>query len=244
MDNQFKNYTKYQNFLSDLALFEKISDQDLVDILSLVKLKQYQKGEILRFDVEKQSGLYITYTGQLKLTKINQNGEEMVLSIVAKKGIICPMYFSQYYDASIEIVNNASLLYFSEDIVNKLIESNSIFSKNVINMLAENVQSLMLTAEMWRLKNTKEKLGWFLASANANNLGKLPVSKSLLASYLGMTPESLSRALKKLNKEGIHIESKTIKQTTGKELCAYCDKIIGSNCELYGSKECALFLNT
>lgn len=244
MDNQFKNYTKYRHFLSDLALFEKISDQDLVDILSLVKLKQYQKGEILRFDVEKQSGLYITYTGQLKLTKINKNGEEMILSIVGKSGIISPMYFSQYYDASIEILDNASLLYISEDIVNKLIKSNSIFSTNIINILAKNVQSLMLTAEVWRLKNTKERLGWFLASTNANNLGKLPVSKSLLASYLGMTPESLSRALKKLNMEGIHIENKTIKQTTGKELCSYCDKIIGTNCELYGSKECPLFLNT
>ena len=153
MDNQFKNYTKYRNFLSDLALFEKISDQDLVDILSLVKLKQYQKGEILRFDVEKQSGLYITYTGQLKLTKINKNGEEMILSIVGKSGIISPMYFSQYYDASIEILNNASLLYISEDIVNKLIKKGHTFCQKCemsINFAGEILGFQMLKT----LKNT------------------------------------------------------------------------------------------
>jgi CRP-like cAMP-binding protein len=108
-------------------------------------------------------------------------------------------------------------------------------------MLAESIQSLMMTAAVWRLKNTKERLGWFLASVNTNNLGKLPISKSLLASYLGMTPESLSRALKKLKDEGISIENKAIKMQTGNELCSYCDKVIGSNCNLFGSKDCPLF---
>ncbi|MDP7554548.1 MAG: helix-turn-helix domain-containing protein, partial [Candidatus Thioglobus sp.] len=67
------------------------------------------------------------------------------------------------------------------------------------------------------------------------------ISKSLLASHLGMTPESLSRALKKLSDEGIKIEHKAIKQETEKELCSYCDRVIGVNCNLFGSKDCPLF---
>jgi CRP-like cAMP-binding protein len=105
-------------------------------------------------------------------------------------------------------------------------------------MLAENIQSLMLNSEVWRLKNTKERVGWFLASININNFGKLSLSKSLIASYLGMTPESFSRSLKKLSKEGIYIENNTVKQTFGNELCLYCDKVTGANCELFKSVDC------
>ncbi len=56
-----------------------------------------------------------------------------------------------------------------------------------------------------------------------------------------MTPESLSRALKKLSEEGIELENKSIVQRTGKELCAYCDKVIGSDCNIFGTHDCPLF---
>ena len=43
---------------------------------------------------------------------------------------------------------------------------------------------------------------------------------------------------KKLSKEGIYIENNTVKQTLGNELCLYCDKVTGTNCELFRSVEC------
>ncbi len=229
------------NFLSGLSLFENIQAVEIESMLPQLKIKKYQKGEIFSFDINNRPRLYLTFIGQFKLTKINERGDEMILRVVNAGEVISPMHFSHYYDVSAEFIKDTTLLYFSEETINKLVKENPKFAKNIINMLAESVQSLMVTAEVWRLKNTKERLGWFLASVNNANLGKLPISKSLLASYLGMTPESLSRALKKLSEEGIKLENKTIVQKTGKELCEYCDKVIGSDCNVFGSHECPLF---
>ncbi len=229
------------NFLSGLSLFESIQTKEIESMLPQLKIKKYQKGEIFYFDTNNRPRLYLTFTGQFKLTKINERGDEMILRVVNTGEVISPMHFSHYYDVSAEFIKDTTLMYFSEETINKLVKENPKFAKNIINMLAESVQSLMVTAEVWRLKNTKERLGWFLASVNNNNLGKLPISKSLLASYLGMTPESLSRALKKLSEEGIELENKSIVQKTGKELCAYCDKVIGSDCNVFGSHDCPLF---
>ncbi len=241
MNSKSNNVHQYLDFLSGLALFDNLQDQEIESIFSLMKVKNHQKGEIFSIDLDNRPRLYITYDGQFKLTKVNERGDEMILRVVSKGEVISPMHFSHYYDVSAEFVKHTTLFYLSEDKVNELIKSSPLFAKNIINMLAESIQSLMMTAEVWRLKNTKERLGWFLASVNGNNLGKLPISKSLLASYLGMTPESLSRALKKLKDEGISIENKAIKMRTGNELCSYCDKVIGSNCDLFGSKDCPLF---
>ena len=235
------NKLQYLKFLSELPLFNDIQDQEIESFLPLIKVKNYQKREMFVINVDKRPGLFITLDGQFKLTKINERGDEMIIRVVSNGEVISPMHFSQYYEASAEFIKDTTLFYLSEDTVNQLVKDNSSFAKNIINMLAENIQSLMMAAEVWRLKNTKERLGWFLASANTNNLGKLPISKSLLASYLGMTAESLSRALKKLGDEGIKIEHKMIKQETGKELCSYCDRVIGVNCNLFGSKNCPLF---
>ena len=239
----FKNseHKTYPNFLSELALFKNMQANEIESVTTYLKVKNYQKGEMFSFDVNNRPRLYISFTGQFKLTKINERGDEMILRVINQGEVVSPMHFSHYYDVSAEFITDTTLLYFSEETINNLVKENLTFAKNIINMLAENVQSLMVTAEVWRLKNTKERLGWFLASVNNSNLGKLPISKSLLASYLGMTPESLSRALKKLSEEGIELENKNIIQKTGKELCAYCDKVIGSDCNVFGSHDCPLF---
>ena len=241
MDLKSNNSINYRNFLSSLPLFENILEEEIESMLSHLKVKNYQKGELFSFDVNNRPRLYLTFIGQFKLTKINERGDEMILRVVNAGEVISPMHFSHYYDVSAEFIKDTTLLYFSESTVNSFVKKSPQFAKNIINMLAESVQSLMVTAEVWRLKNTKERLGWFLASVNNNNLGKLPISKSLLASYLGMTPETLSRALKKLSEEGIELENKSIVQKTGKELCSYCDKVIGSDCNVFGSHDCPLF---
>ncbi|HIL42714.1 MAG TPA: Crp/Fnr family transcriptional regulator, partial [Gammaproteobacteria bacterium] len=231
----------HRNFLSSLPLFENILEEEIESMLSHLKVKNFQKGEMFSFDVNNRPRLYLTLSGQFKLTKINIRGDEMILRVMNQGEVISPMHFSHYYDVSAEFIKDTTLLYFSESTVNSFVKKNPQFAKNIINMLAESIQTLMVTAEVWRLKNTKERLGWFLASVNNNNLGKLPISKSILASYLGMTPESLSRALKKLSDEGIELENNTIVQKTGKELCSYCDKVIGSNCNVFGSHDCPHF---
>ena len=241
MKSNNSEHKTYLNFLSELTLFKNMQANEIESVATHLKVKNYQKGEMFSFDVNNRPRLYISFTGQFKLTKINERGDEMILRVINQGEVVSPMHFSHYYDVSAEFITETTLLYFSEETINNLVKENLTFAKNIINMLAENVQSLMVTAEVWRLKNTKERLGWFLASVNNSNLGKLPISKSLLASYLGMTPESLSRALKKLGEEGIELENKNIIQKTGKELCAYCDKVIGSDCNVFGSHDCPLF---
>ena len=241
MNSNNSEHKTYLNFLSELTLFKNMQANEIESVTTHLKVKNYQKGEMFSFDVNNRPRLYISFTGQFKLTKINERGDEMILRVINQGEVVSPMHFSHYYDVSAEFITDTTLLYFSEETINNLVKENLTFAKNIINMLAENVQSLMVTAEVWRLKNTKERLGWFLASVNNSNLGKLPISKSLLASYLGMTPESLSRALKKLGEEGIELENKNIIQKTGKELCAYCDKVIGSDCNVFGSHDCPLF---
>jgi CRP-like cAMP-binding protein len=132
------------------------------------------------------------------------------------------------------------MLSLSESVVNKYITQSSSFASNVISMLSDNIQLLMTNAEVWRLKTAQEKVGWYLNSININNLGKLTLSKSAISLFLGITPESFSRALNKLEKEGIKIENKQVKQSEDSSLCLYCDKAVGANCQHYGSNKCPL----
>jgi len=58
--------------------------------------------------------------------------------------------------------------------------------------------------------------------------------------FLGITPESFSRALNILENEGIKIENKQVKQTDENPLCLYCDKVVGTKCKYYKTSICSL----
>ena len=176
MNAKPNNKLQYLKFLSESPLFNDVQDQEIESILSLIKVRNYKKGEILSINVDKRPRLYITLDGQFKLTKVNERGDEMIIKVVNKGEVVSPMHFSHYYEVSAQFIKETALLYLSEDTVNKLVKDNPSFAKNIINMLAEDIQSLMMTAEVWRLKNTTERVGWYLASVNKKNMGKLPIS--------------------------------------------------------------------
>ena len=229
---------RYHGFLSKLALFDNIEPAALESFFAKVQVKQYHKGEMVTFDAAEHSKLYICYDGLFKLSKIDERGDEIVLKIIDKRGVVSPMHFSQYYDVAADFVKNTTIFYFNDNDVADFMRKNHQFSLNIVKFLADSVQALMLSAEVLQLKTAKEKVGWYLVHAKINNTFELPYSKALIASYLGMKPESFSRALSELKKEGVTLENKTIKLDNGSELCRYCDKVTGSDCSSFGTNQC------
>lgn len=233
-----KHYSKYTIFLSKLPIFADINTQDLEDLFSKVSVQQFQKGEVVTFNPNNHSNLYINYEGIFKINKIDKKGNEVVLQICDKKSIVSPMYFSPYYEITTDFIKKTTLLVFHKKDIDNLINKNHQFSCNIINFLAEQIQSMLLMIELLQLKNTKEKVGWYLSVCKIKHNCILPYPKALIANFLGSKPESFSRALKELSKEGIILENKTIKLEHGSELCQYCDKITGSECGSFLSKRC------
>ncbi len=233
-----EHFNKYHRFLSKLPLFKGILEDDLTNFFRSMQVKQFHKGEMVTFNMDEHSKLYIVYEGLFKLTKIDEKGDEIVLSILDQGGVVSPMHFSPYYDVCAEFIKNTTMFYFTEKAVNDFSTKNHQFSINTIKFLADSVQTLMISAEVLQLKTAKEKVGWYLVHAKINNTFKLPYSKSLIASYLGMKPESFSRALTELKKDGVTLENKKIVLENGDELCKYCDKVSGSNCAFFQTELC------
>ncbi|MBT3276388.1 Crp/Fnr family transcriptional regulator [Candidatus Thioglobus sp.] len=235
-----KNYhNKYYKFLEKTSIFKDIDTNDLVDFLETIKIKQYRKGEMVTFDSQEHAKCYIVFDGLFKLTRVDERGDEIVIALVDKKDIVSPMHYSKHYDICAEFVKNTTLIYFNKDEIERFTEKSHQFSTNIITYLAGNVQKLMVNAEVLQLKSAKEKVGWYLVHSKINNTFRLPYSKSLIASYLGIKPESFSRALILLKEEGISLANKTINLESGDELCKYCDKVTGSSCRSFESEGCA-----
>ncbi|SMN14757.1 Hcp transcriptional regulator HcpR (Crp/Fnr family) [uncultured Candidatus Thioglobus sp.] len=233
-----KNLSRYHSYLLKLPIFQGLNEGQLKALFGTMQVKQHYKGEMVTFNAAKHSKLYINFDGLFKLTKINECGDEIVLRIVDKKSIVSPMHFSKFYNITADFIRNTTLFYFPEEAIKKMMKDNHQFSLNIIQYLSENAQALMLSVEVLQLKAAKEKVGWYLVHAKINNSFKLPYPKSLIAAYLGMKPESFSRALNALKKDGITLENKKILLDNGDELCGYCDPVTGADCPSFKTDRC------
>lgn len=94
------------------------------------------------------------------------------------------------------------------------IGSDNRFAVNVMLELAGSYRSMVRHTKNLKLRNTRERIAAYLLR-QSRLLGNvpgfiLPVEKRILASYMGMTPENLSRALKSLAEDGCKIDGNRV----------------------------------
>lgn len=106
------------------------------------------------------------------------------------------------------------------------------FAVAVINELASCYRSVVRNAKSMKLRNSRERVASYLLRQSMLAGGAptytLPVEKRLLASYLGMTPENLSRTLRTLETDGVKIDGARVIITDRARLTALAkpDKLI------------------
>lgn len=62
-----EHFNKYRRFLSKLPLFKDILEDDLTNFFRSMQVKQFHKGEMVTFNMDEHSKLYIVYEGLFKL---------------------------------------------------------------------------------------------------------------------------------------------------------------------------------
>jgi len=121
-------------------------------------------------------------------------------------------------------------------ILRDTIRANRELAINMLATVANRSQSLISQFEQLTLKSVTERVGWFLLNLSHNGGENalrftLPYDKGLIASYLGMKPETFSRALQQLKDNGIRVERNVVTLPDHFALCEFCDLEIAGKCK-------------
>jgi CRP/FNR family transcriptional activator FtrB len=96
----------------------------------------------------------------------------------------------------------------------------------VIGSLAQQFRRMVRQIKNLKLRSVAERVGCYVLALSQHqgtpDRAVLPYEKSLIASELGMTRESLSRALSALEKSGIHVKAQTILIHDAAKLASAC----------------------
>ncbi len=221
--------------INKIKLFNNIENGALQQLLKNAKINNHAKEKNLFIKDDKINFFHIIIEGAVKLSTVNFEGEEAVVKITQKQDYIFDVFTDIALCDAIAIEKCETLSIPIEEI-RKVIRENNILAYNFL--LSETMQNKKLINQIIQLKlaSAKEKLGQFLLENSFQNGDRLnnidlKYEKSLIASYLGIKPETLSRTLQKLKEEGeISTQKNKIIINKKESLCKYCNSDLAAKC--------------
>lgn len=213
--------------LKKVYIFSGLDDEELEQLARIVKVKTFNKGDIIFFDTEPYLGFYITVTGLVKIYKISKDGKEHILHLISPFNTFAevPLFenFDEMFEDSFRYPANSMAIEDETRVIlvparqfRELLENNGRICIKMVSGFAKRLRHLNHHIEELTLKDVTKRVAGYILTEQKKTEGReeisLNISKNDLAAYLGTIPETLSRTLKKLqDEEMIEVEGKKIK---------------------------------
>ncbi len=194
---------------SQIPLFSGLSPQQIDELAMIVTDQEFRKGQPIFSEGDEGVGFYVVITGLVKIFKLSMDGKEQILHIFGPGEPFAEVavFTGSPYPAHAEALQNSRVFFFPRKSFSELIANNPTLAMKMLAALSMRLKKFANMIENLSLKEVPGRLAahlLYLSSQkeNSDNL-RLNIPKSQLASLLGTIPETLSRILARMDKQGL-----------------------------------------
>ncbi len=185
------------------------SNIDLSPLLAAADIRSFANHERIYQPGDEADSIYVVTDGCVQIYRHNDEGRRAVMTISATGdafGIGDVLDRSLRRDTA-EVIRHCRVLQIPVQPFMELLKATPEMAITVARYLSRSKREITDRLEQIQLKPTTERLANFLLQlapgTNSSTDIVLPCEKSVIASYLGMKPESFSRSLKELKTYGV-----------------------------------------
>ncbi|HYA14258.1 MAG TPA: Crp/Fnr family transcriptional regulator [Syntrophales bacterium] len=200
---------KLIDHIAAIPLFEGLPRGQHEELARIAVKRSYKKNQIIFSEGDEGVGFYAIISGRVKIFKLSPDGKEQILHMMGPGEIFgeVPVFTGHGYPAFAEANSQSSLLFFPRSAFIELIKKDPSLSLNMLAVLSWRLRKFAALVEDLSLKEVPGRLAAYLLylSKRADNKAEfdLNISKGQLASILGTIPETLSRILGKMSRQGL-----------------------------------------
>lgn len=205
-----------------LPLFSTMDQAAFEALTPASFLQRFPAGVTLIREGEPADFLHIVLEGAVELFA-NANNRESAIAVVRPVStfILAAAVRDVPHLMSGRTLMPSRILMIPSQNIRECIEKDRAFALAMIDELAVSFRFMVKTVKNQKLRTAVERLANYLLACE-KKAGcpefTIPLEKQLLASLLGMTPESLSRAFGTLKAYGVDVDGNKIKLTKVKDL--------------------------
>ncbi len=201
--------------IRDIELFEGISEDSFVALMKAAYIQNFPPNVEIITEGETSDFLHVVLTGSVELFANWSNNETTMATVwPVSSFIIAATIRSEPYLMSARTQEKSRIVMVPSADVKDVFEKDAEFAKNVVTELASCYRASIKNAKNLKLRTSKERLANYLLKtqkkSGAGQSFPLKYEKRRLASYLGMTPENLSRAFSALREHGVNVDGQIV----------------------------------
>ena len=193
-------------FLEDVPVFKGLKNETLSEIEKLCSIKNYPKGSMIILEEEYGDKVFIVKKGTIKITRVNDEGKEVILALLGSTEIFGEMAIldGEVRSANALAQENCELITFaSTDFIN-LLKNYFEVSFALMGELAKRLRKSDMQIEALSLSDAEHRIGVSILNL-AEEMGvirhgkvtieNLPFQQDI-ANMAGTSRETVSRILK------------------------------------------------
>lgn len=186
----------------NIELFQALNQDETDRLYKISSLKEYKKGNIVFYEGDQPKKLKLLVDGIVKVYKVDAKGNEVILHFFQPQTLIAETAHMQKinYPATAICETDCKLLEIDYALFEKDFLRNPDISFKIIQSLSKKVKALQNVITTNLTMNTFSRVCKFIYD-NENHINELSHRK--IAAILNITPETLSRNLAILKKEGV-----------------------------------------
>jgi CRP/FNR family transcriptional regulator len=195
-------------FLATVPLFSGLTAAQYDELAMIATDQTIRKGQPIFAEGDPGAGFYVVGSGLVKIYKLSLDGKEQILHIFGpgEPFAEAAVFTGSSYPAHALALEESRIFFFPRQAFIELIRVNPDLAMNMMAALSMRLKKFAHLIEDLSLKEVPGRLAAHLLFLSEQQGGTdtvaLPVSKTQLASLLGTIPETLSRMLTKLAKQG------------------------------------------
>ncbi len=193
--------TKSVKDLKEIYLFAGLGPEHLKRLEEVTTLREYKKGQLLFLEGERSERIHILVEGILKVYKSGAKGNEVVMNHFYPTVLIAELANLEHipYPASAAFETDGAVLTIDYELFEREFLKNPEVSFSIIRSLTRKLMTLDNVISHNLTMSSTAKVAKFIFD-NEDLFGKLKQHK--VASILNITPETMSRVLRKLRDAG------------------------------------------
>ncbi|WP_368185339.1 cyclic nucleotide-binding domain-containing protein [Aestuariibius sp. HNIBRBA575] len=201
--------------IRSLNLFKDMSEECFHTLIRGAYVQTFPAQVELITEGDPSDFLHIVVSGNIEL-HANWNGRETSMANVRPIStfILAATIKDGPYLMSARTAEKSRVIMIPSTDVRAIFEQDSEFARAVVTELAQCYRSLVKNTKNLKLRTSLERLAnYILRTSNFSENAlefKLSQEKRRLASFLGMTPENLSRSIKALRPYGVEIDGNQV----------------------------------
>lgn len=197
----------HKSCVSIVPIFNHLEEDEMNSIVKTTQHIGVQKGEVLYRAGDHSNSLYIVHKGKVKVYRLTETGKEQVIRILTPGEFTgeLALFKESIHDVFAEAMEKTEICSIQRSHLQAFLQQHPNISWKMLNEFSKRLETAEHQLTSFATENAETRIALYLAHQAEESRSKeitLSLSRKDLASYLGTTPETISRKLAKFEDEG------------------------------------------